>query len=130
MGAACFCVMGVYCVLSTLGFVVVLALYMTSSGYMVCSEDTVAGDKTEHTVGSTKVEIFSLDESSNQIGGEMCDCQPCFTTFSLLEILVIARMGVGIIAAAYKIWFILEKRHKLSVEKKKVKKNKNFKLFS
>ena len=54
----------------------------------------------------------------------MCDCQPCFTTFSLLEILVIASMGVGIIAAAYKVVFIMEKRHKLSVEKKKVKENK------
>ena len=67
-----------------------------------------------YTVGSTKVEIFSLDESSNQIGGEMCDCQPCFTTFSLVEIFVIASIAVGNIAAAYK----------LSVKKKKVKENK------
>ena len=123
MGASTLCFMGTYCGLSTLGFIVVLALYMTSG--QICSEDTVAGDKTEHIVGSTKVEIFSLDESKNVMSnGETCDCQPCFTTFSLLELLVLSGMAIGAVAASCKIWFILKKRYQIKQAQREIKKNK------
>ena len=123
MGASTLCFMGTYCGLSTLGFIVVLALYMTSG--QICSEDTVAGDKTEHIVGSTKVEIFSLDESKNVMSnGENCDCQPCFTTFSLLELLVLSGMAIGAVAASCKIWFILKKRYQIKQAQREIKKNK------
>ena len=109
---------------ATLAFFVVLGLYMTCSGSVHCEADMVSGDKVEHVVESTKVEIFSLDESSNQLDSN-CECDPCsFNTFSVLEWLVIAIMGAGVIAAVYKSVVNLKNKHRLKQEKKKLKKAK------
>lgn len=100
-----------WAVISTLSFVVVLALYQTCGHTPAkgSDHDVVEGDKNEIIVQQTKYDILSLDNSDDAMN---CECD-CFEALGLdvLELGFLGCVALGILTAIVKLVLHLKKRY-------------------